>query len=144
MFRCHHLSCLLFYPQGFFNSMWRNRAFPTAPILGVTSIKRYLWVAKLYLGQIWADLCGKSLHIFYYFLTCANRELLNVRIFMFFCRLLVANIGFVHFTPKYDLLLLLLVIMFDRFVKKTPLSEIGLEWASSQRFTGGKTPCESP
>lgn len=143
MFRCYHLSPLLYHRRGFFNSMWRNRAFLTTPILGVSAIKWYLWVAKLYLGHICADLLGKSLPYFYYFLTFANRELLNVRIFMFFCLLQVTGIGFIHFTPKYNLVLLLLVIMFDRFVKKSPLSEIGQWWASSQGCPVGEIRCES-
>jgi len=51
--------------------------------------------------------------------------------------------GLVQITPKYDLFLLLLVITFDRFVKKSPMSEIGHWWASSQGRLVGEIQCES-
>jgi hypothetical protein len=91
------------------------------------------------LGQIWADLSQIRTHNFFIFLKNDSRELVNARIFTFLGHKSPSDIGFIQNPPKSDLVLLLLSSIFEPNLKKWPLSEIGLEWASSQGRPVGET-----
>ena len=64
---------------------------------------------------------------------------MKFRIFTFLCLIQWVDIGLLQNPPKSDLVLLLLSSIFEPDLKKWPLSEISLEWASSQGRPVGET-----